>query len=149
MPIVIRPAIDADDARCGEIIASVGGTLVERVPHARAALEDDSPLSRGGRERLIAEVEGKAVGFVDFEPDGYIKYLFVARGHHRRGAGSALLVAAERAIGPPTYLSAHAVNDRALRFYMERGYRVVGGKVEEDWHGGPVVWIELRKDAPG
>ncbi|MCH7931562.1 MAG: GNAT family N-acetyltransferase [Proteobacteria bacterium] len=149
MPIHIRPATDADDARCGEIIASANGELAERVPHARAVLEDGSPLPRDGRERLIAEVEGKAVGFVDFEPDGYIKYLFVAQRHHRRGAGSALLAAAERAIGAPTYLSVFAVNDRALRFYMERGYRIVGGEVEEDWHGGPVVRIELRNDAPG
>jgi ribosomal protein S18 acetylase RimI-like enzyme len=75
-----------------------------------------------------------------------VKYLFVHPNAQGQGIGDALLTAAETAIGGAVTLSVLSANDRGLRWYLKRGYRIAGGKLEENWQGGPAVWLSLRKD---
>jgi GNAT superfamily N-acetyltransferase len=145
---VIRPATPEDDARCGVVLASAlsATSCAERLPHARFIFADDSPLSRDCGTRLVAEDFGMVVGFIDFNEELCRTHrLYVHADWQGQGIGSALLNRAERACGGITYVSTPAVNDKALRWYLTRGYRIVGGELEDDWHGGPTVWIEFRK----
>ena len=124
----------------------IRSAYISRMPHAAELLADNSPLQPDGYERLIAEWDGVICGFIDFGlQNGYVRYLFVHPEFQGRGSGSALLLAAERLMGRPVTVSTPAVNDGGLRWYMRRRYEIVGGQLDEDWHGGPVVWVRLRK----
>ena len=60
---------------------------------------------------------------------GYITDLWIAPAHEGRGGGSTLLAAMESAIAGAGFreatLEVHTSNDRALRLYLHRGYRVL------------------------
>jgi GNAT superfamily N-acetyltransferase len=147
MTIIIRAGLPADDARCGEIVgaAAAASAYAARLPHARRALADTSPLPAEGRRRLIAQRADRVVGFADHRDDGHIKLLFVEPAAQGRGAGAALLDAVARRTGR---LSVHclAVNDAALAWYLGRGFRVAGGWLES-FHGRDAVWLRLERDA--
>ena len=147
--LTVRRAVAGDDPRCGVILSEsvLNTSLPARVPHAGALFADRSPLPDGGYERRVAELGGRLVGFLDFDPSrGYLKYLFVDPACQRRGVGAALLEVAERAIAGPVSLTTLSANDEALYWYLRRGYAIVGGELQEDWHGGPVIWLRLRKE---
>jgi GNAT superfamily N-acetyltransferase len=147
--VLLRAARGEDAAACGRLAAAalLAGGCAELLPHARRALEDDSPLPCEQGRRLVAERGGRLLGFTDFDPDqGYLRYLLVEPGHQRRGIGSALLRAVEAALAGAVTLDVFAVNHPALCWYLRRGYRIDGGELDEDWHGGPVVWVRLRKE---
>ena len=113
---------------------------------ARAALEDASPFACDMGERLIAEQGGAVVGFIDFvSTTGSIPYLFVLPLAQGQAVGGTLLEAAEAASAGPAQITVPAVNEHALGWYLRRGYREVGRQVQDDWHGGRVVWILLAK----
>jgi ribosomal protein S18 acetylase RimI-like enzyme len=151
VPIRLRPAEARDDAICGLLTAAAlaGNGVLDRLPHARAVLADRSPFPQRSNDRLLAEEEGQVAGFIDFAPRGRICYLFVHPRNQNRGVGSALLHAAEAAIVGPISLEVLSVNDQALLWYLRRGYSIVGREQQEDWYGGPVVWIHLEKTARG
>jgi GNAT superfamily N-acetyltransferase len=118
---ILDPAVVADDYRNGRQHA--GGRP-------------------GERETLVAELDGKVVGFVDVRVAypggshrplryGYVSELAVAEPVRRRGVGAALLVAAEawaRDKGCAyAVLDYNARNVDAGRFYRDRmGYRPAG-----------------------
>ncbi len=146
---VLRRADERDDAACGELVsrAASRAEYARKVRFALHFLADSSPLELPpSYVRWVAEQNGSLLGLVQFDPTaGYVKYLFTEPEAQGRGIGSALLQAAERAIEGPTRLTALWVNDTGILWYMRRGYRISGGELEADWHGGPVVWIELEK----
>jgi 2-phosphosulfolactate phosphatase len=152
--VILRDGGAADDAACGEVVGAAAATssYAPQVPHAAALLGDRSPLAQEGRRRIVAEAGGRPVGFVEFAAAddraeaGHVKYLFVHPNAQGQGIGDALLTAAETAIGGAVTLSVLSANDRGLRWYLKRGYRIAGGKLEENWQGGPAVWLSLRKD---
>jgi ribosomal protein S18 acetylase RimI-like enzyme len=144
---VLRPAGAAEDRRCGRLAAAalLASGCADRLPHARPVFADVSPLPCQG-QRIVAEWDATLVGFTDVDPGkGRVRYLFVDPRFQGQGVGSALLRAAEAALGGAVSLSVLAVNDRALRWYVRRGYQIVGAELDEDWHGGPAVWLELEK----
>ncbi|WP_299616266.1 GNAT family N-acetyltransferase [Pelagibius sp.] len=150
--MTLREGDVGDDAACGAIVGAAASTsaYAPRVPHAAALLGDRSPLSQAGRHRIVAEAGGQVLGFVEFLQDqteggGHVKYLFVQPEAQGRGLGDALLAAAEAAIEGTVTLNVLSVNDRGLRWYMRRGYRIVEGNLEEDWEGGPAIWLTLEK----
>ena len=57
MTVLIRAGTVGDDAACGEIVGTAGNAAIYagRLPHARDVFSDTSPLTDGGRQRLIAE----------------------------------------------------------------------------------------------
>jgi GNAT superfamily N-acetyltransferase len=151
--VVIRTGLVGEEGRCGEITASalISSTCADRIPHARGLFEDCSPYPCGACTRYVAELGGCVVGYIDFDsPARRVVRLFVEGDHQGLGIGSALLAAAEAVIDGVVSLTTLAVNDRALSWYMRRGYRINGGNLQESWAGGPVVWIDLEKRvAPG
>ncbi len=99
-------------------------------------------------------MDGETVGFCDFEPavwrspvagDWYVKNFFVRPEAQGSGVGRTLLDAVWQEAPEGLTLSAHAVNDTALIFYFKQGFEIFAGTLEDDWHGGPVVWLHLRK----
>ncbi|WP_420345656.1 GNAT family N-acetyltransferase [Pelagibius sp.] len=156
-PLHLRPGGAQDDAACGRIVGAAAATsaYAPRAPHAAPLLGDRSPLAQEDRQRIVAERAGRPVGFVEFRENGpkaggkasggHVKYLFVEPAEQGRGAGAALLRRAEEALGGAVSLTVLSVNDRGLRWYMKRGYRVTEGRLEADWEGGPAVWLTLEK----
>ncbi|MEQ9642177.1 MAG: GNAT family N-acetyltransferase [Alphaproteobacteria bacterium] len=143
MTIVLREASADDDEICGRIVGAAAGGAVyaERLPHARAIFADTSPLTRAGRHRLIATLDGKPVGFADFRDDGHIKYLFVDPAAQGRGAGATLVDAVQARTGA---IAVHvlALNDVGIAWYLRRGFRVVGGWIEP-LRDTDAVWLRL------
>jgi ribosomal protein S18 acetylase RimI-like enzyme len=154
--LVVRRGSASDDAICGQIIGAAGASSVylSRLPWAKIKITDTAALPIAHRSRLIAELDGIPVGFCDFEPAGwrspvpgdwYVKNLFVHPEEQSKGVGQALLDAVWQEAPGGLALSVHAVNDAASIFYLRQGFEIFGGTLEDDWHGGPVVWLHLRK----
>jgi ribosomal protein S18 acetylase RimI-like enzyme len=145
MSLLIREGGDGDDAACGQIVGRAAGTAVyaARLPHARALFADTSPLARDGRRRLVAELDGRPIGFADYRDDGHVKYLFVDPATQGHGAGVALLDAVQARAGA---VSVHvlAVNDVAVAWYLRRGLKVVDGWIEP-LAGQDAVWLRLAR----
>jgi len=91
----------------------------------------------GGRTLVVAEEDGARLGFGFFEPavdyftgdaDGHVGMIAVSETAEGRGAGAALLAAAEdwarRRGYPRLHLNVFAGNDRARRLYERAGYAV-------------------------
>ena len=145
MSLVIRDGTGKDDAVCGRILgAAAGGSVyAERLPHARALFEDFSPLSLSGKLRLIAEIDGRPVGFADYTvAKGHIKYLFVLPGTQGNGAGTALLAGVQDHVEGPISVHVLAVNDIGILWYLRRGFRVVDGWAEP-FEGKTAAWLKL------
>jgi ribosomal protein S18 acetylase RimI-like enzyme len=154
--LAICRGTQSDDAICGRILGAAGAASVtlSRLPWAKAKIAAATAVPIEHRSRLIAERDGEPVGFCDFEPAGwrspvagdcYVKNLFVRPESQGRGIGRALLDAVWTETSGGLALTAHAVNDAALIFYFRQGFEIFAGSLEEDWHGGPVVWVHLRK----
>jgi GNAT superfamily N-acetyltransferase len=152
----LRASTEADDAACGEIVGRGAGSsiMARRVPFAAAHLTDGSPLPiERTHERIVAVHEAvedgsteRIVGLAQFcRADRYLWYLFIDPTAQGTGVGSALLAAVEETMGFPLRLRTLAVNERALKFYLRRGFKIHSGWVEDGWHGGSVVWLELEK----
>ncbi len=149
MTFTLREGCEADNAACGILVsrAAMAADYASRISFARAYFAATAPLALpAGFQRIVAVDERGLVGLVQFDPnERYVKYLFTDPRAQGLGVGSALLDAAETAIDAPIRLTTLWINDRGLLWYMRRGYRITGGEMEADWHGGPVVWIELEK----
>ena len=100
---------------------------------------------RAAKPTWIAELEGRAVGFSDLEPDGHIDMMFVHADFQRRGVARALLTEVER--------QAHAAGLRRLYteasitarpFFERHGFRVVAEQqVAPD--GVPMINYRMEK----
>ncbi len=149
-PVIgLRAGSDADDAECGKImgLASAAGVTVSRLPFARGQITSLAPLARQGRRRIVAEEDGEVVGFIDFRlPSGHVRNIFVRPERQREGIGSLLLSAAEEQIGGIVTATVPAANEPGVRWYIDHGYKIIGGALEEDVHGGPAVELTLMKE---
>jgi putative acetyltransferase len=74
-------------------------------------------------EVWVGEVDGVLAGFIAFA-DGWVNQLYVAPGLQARGLGTELLDAAKRSHSS-LQLWAFETNERAIRFYERRGFRVI------------------------
>ena len=132
--------------------ADAAWQLKERIRRREGALDQRRSsflaLYRRGRDYLTFAVtdEGSGsadpddpdpndlVGFAVVRRDGYLSLLGVAPERRRSGVGSRLL---ERAFADHDGLTCHAkrTNRRALAFYADRGFHVVG-RLERYYHDG-------------
>lgn len=73
----------------------------------------------------VVEVEGRAIGFADLQPDGLIDMFFVAAGHTGRGAGRMLMTHIEAAARRRGLTRLHADVSRAAEgFFVRAGFSV-------------------------
>lgn len=79
--------------------------------------------SLSAHDTLVAEEEGRILGFGDMTADGYLDRLFVHREAQGRGIASALCAALEGRCSAPEF-TVHA-SKTARTFFQSRGYQVV------------------------
>ena len=76
-----------------------------------------------GRRALVAEEDGKIVGFADMTEDGYFDRLYVHKNFQRRGAATALTDELERGCAAPAFTVYASITARA--FFEKRGYALL------------------------
>lgn len=79
--------------------------------------------SLSAHDTLVAEEEGRILGFGDMTAEGYLDRLFVHREAQGRGIASALCAALEGCCSAPEF-TVHA-SKTARTFFQSRGYQVV------------------------
>ena len=139
---VVRPAAMGDLTDVARQFALLwpDGSLAEHEAEAAAILAG-KPSSTMPLVVLVAEAEGRVVGFVEVglrshaddcdpsRPVGFIEGWYVEPEHRRRGVGGALIRAAEawaRSQGCTEMASdAHVDNDVSLRAHEALGFAVV------------------------
>jgi RimJ/RimL family protein N-acetyltransferase len=109
---------------------------------------------------LVAEVDGRVVGFVNFgrardvesEADGEVYAINVHPDHWQVGAGSALLTAAQRGLADLGYRRAVLWvlpgNTRARRFYQRFGWAAEGVDRTRDVQGATVPEVRYGRPLP-
>lgn len=143
---------EADTDACAAIMLAIPLLARYGVATAEAARAGLADVFGGSCRGLIAEEDGRAVGFVvyavrgTFVHSGYVRTVAVVPGAQRRGVGRRLMDAAEAAIfeqGPNVFLLVAAENAGAQRFYEGRGYRRIGEIA--DYVRGGITEIVYRK----
>ncbi|AWK86199.1 GNAT family N-acetyltransferase [Azospirillum thermophilum] len=123
--IAIRAAVAGDAPRCAEIFLNGRRRAFPWQPPDRFRLEDYDACVHD-EEVLVAEVEGRVVGFVSIDrPDRFINALFIDPGWCNRGIGSALLREALGRLEGTALLSCAARNAAARAFYENQGWTPV------------------------
>lgn len=140
--VVVRPAVPRDltDVARQFLLLWPNGSLAEHEAEAAAILAE-KPSSTMPLVVLVAEVEGRVVGFVEVglrshaddcdpsRPVGFIEGWHVEPEHRQRGVGGALIRAAEswaRSHGCTEMASdAHIDNGVSLRAHEALGFEVV------------------------
>ena len=79
--------------------------------------------SLSAHDTLVAEEEGRILGFGDMTAEGYLDRLFMHREAQGRGIASALCAALEGRCSAPEF-TVHA-SKTARTFFQSRGYQVV------------------------
>ena len=79
-------------------------------------------------------------------PSGHVRNIFVRPERQREGIGGLLLTAAEAAIGGTVTATVLAANEPGIRWYIRHGYPIIGGALEQDFHGSPAVELTLTKE---
>ena len=79
---------------------------------------------------LVAEEDGRVIGFADMDAAGYLDRLYVHRDHQGEGVASALCDALEETVSGP--VTTHA-SITAKTFFEKRGYRVVREQTVVRW----------------
>lgn len=101
---------------------------------------------RGAAWTVVAEVDGRVVGFSDLLPDGLVDMLFVHPHAGRRGVARALLDAVEREARARGVTELRTFASRAARPVLERhGFTVVVDRVDNTARGVVVPNYEMRR----
>lgn len=74
-------------------------------------------------EVYVDEEDGKIRGFIGIT-QGYIAGVFISRDYQAQGIGSRLLDKA-KTLYPSLTLSVYAKNDRAVSFYLQKGFKII------------------------
>jgi ribosomal protein S18 acetylase RimI-like enzyme len=154
-----RPAIGADwwvRLAAPEDEAAVSDVLLRAGIVAWGGYLDTELIERANRGRAqpanLVAVDSRGIfAFVAWDgSSGEITRLFTDPRAWGRGAGSALLALAVDALADASrdqaWLYSEERNDRALRFYRERGWREVGEPRVRDWHGARLRELRLARD---
>lgn len=140
-PVVERTVPPGSDERAPAVwalkerIRRLEGLLVQR----RAVFD---AVYRQSACHLAVEPAGEVAGFALVQPDGYLSLLGVAPAHRGRGLGTRLL---ERVADdhPDADCHVRATNDRALGFYLDRGF-VVDRRVSGYYRDGTDAYRLVR-----
>lgn len=129
--------------------------LMPREYLERRSLEKCEALARAFPENtLVALAEGKVVGFlgycpeardfVSLRPASEIAGLYVLRAHQGKGVGAALL---DRALDllPEKRVALFVLrgNEKAIGFYLHRGFRFTGKSLTQTVPGGELTELEM------
>ena len=127
-PITIRPARASDAGGIAQLTTQLGYDLT----HADAADRLSRILLREDQQFFVADVDGRAVGwvhvafaeYIDAEAFAVIAGLVVDRDHRRAGIGRALMDRAETWARDQgcSRVSSSATRNAAHRFYENLGY---------------------------
>ncbi|MTI56277.1 GNAT family N-acetyltransferase [Geosporobacter ferrireducens] len=90
-------------------------------------LDKDENLLRSFRNStiIIAEHEGKVVGYVGYESNSLISFLFVDPSYYQKGIGTELLTRILSEVGEKAWLLVAKNNIAATKLYFEHGFRTV------------------------
>lgn len=80
-------------------------------------------------EVYVDEEDGKIRGFIGIT-QGYIAGVFVSGDYQAQGIGSQLLDKA-KTLYPSLTLSVYAKNDRAVSFYLRKGFKIIKEQKDE------------------
>lgn len=80
-------------------------------------------------EVYVDEEDGKIRGFIGIT-QGYIAGIFVSGDYQTQGIGSQLLDKA-KTLYPSLTLSVYAKNDRAVSFYLQKGFKIIKEQKDE------------------
>lgn len=100
---------------------------------------------------FVAEVNGKVVGHAraDLRANGtvYVVRLYLEYKFHGNGIGGALLAALENHFSDTkqVQLDVYEKNETALRFYLAKGYRIVGRNTKFQSKGEDVFELKVLK----
>ncbi len=93
---------------------------------------------------VIAEMDGKLVGFVTVDPrNGYLDQIVVAPEHWAGGVAAALMAVAKNLSPIGLDLDVNTDNIRAIRFYEKQGFFIAGAGVNP-MSGKPVHRMHWR-----
>ncbi len=148
MRIIIAEGNSANDHLCGIIMASaIAKGDIPRSLFRLDPLGKSTPLiPLGNDSRLIASIEGTPAGFTDYSTSKHhIKYLFVKPQFQGRGTGMALLDAVRTRIDQAITVNVLCKNEKAILWYLARGFRVVH-LWQEQFNGKKTVWVKLSRN---
>jgi ribosomal protein S18 acetylase RimI-like enzyme len=103
---------------------------------------------------LAALADEQVVGFISFlpvsrsfvsiQPSCEIVGLYVLKKHQKSGIGTALLNECIDILPPsPILLFVLERNEKAIRFYKQKGFRFTGKKIKQDVIGGQLIELEM------
>lgn len=91
---------------------------------------------------LVAEEDGRIVGFGDIDPSGYLDRLYVHKDYQRRGVATALCDALEGSVNAERIVTHASIT--AKPFFEERGYEVAWEQ-QELRHGTALTNYRMEK----
>lgn len=101
-----------------------------------------------GLEVLVADLDGRVMGFVAWKADGYIDLLYTHPAVARTGVATRLMDAAESDVmGRGVTLATVSASDVSRPLFERRGYRVVGEDLIEV-RGQVLRSTRMEKDLP-
>jgi ribosomal protein S18 acetylase RimI-like enzyme len=128
--LLIRPVADTEVFNaCARMMASSDPWATLGMNYEQCRLAFDGPC----KEVYAAEFENKLAGFVILQVwgsfKGYIQTICVDESFRGRGIGKQILQFCERrilAISPNVFICVSSFNKRAIKLYMETGFKLVG-----------------------
>jgi GNAT superfamily N-acetyltransferase len=126
MNIQIREFEEADREALRRLFMESRNASFVWAPAGAHSLDDFDRMTRGERI-LVATLEGVPIGFASlWEPESFLHNLFVHPVFQSRGAGGALLAACDQYFSGTPTLKCLKANDRAVRYYLSKGWQVKG-----------------------
>lgn len=149
----IRLAEPEDESAVSDVL--LRAAIVSWGPYLGVERIEQGLRGRAQPANLVA-IDGRGVfAFVAWdEATGEITHLFTDPRSWGRGAGAALLDLAVDALRDAScrqaWLHTEERNERALRFYRERGWREEGEPRVRDWHGArlrePRLVVDIERE---
>lgn len=126
--VVIAPAMPADMAEVARVFRAVRGHSLAYLPVLHSAEEDARHFSDVvfSRDRVLVargEAEPRILGFIAFS-DGWVRHLYLSPAAQGQGIGTKLLNMAQQQ-SASLQLWVFERNERAIRFYLQRGFRII------------------------
>lgn len=122
--IHIRPFEEADRENLRELFLESRRATFTWLDYETFQREDFDSATQG-ESILVAEVEGKIVGFsAVWEADNFLHSLFLHPDFLRQGIGSVLLAACMKDLGRPARLKCLCRNEKAIAFYQSHGWNI-------------------------
>jgi GNAT superfamily N-acetyltransferase len=150
MNIILRNRNSLDDVICGQIMssASKNSKEVNWLKIAQSPKTKEVSHRLFGNLRLIAILDGQAVGFTDYLISKcHIKHLFVEPQFQVKGIGTALLNSAQQKIQNTISVSVLSINKSALLWCIQRGF-IITNCWTENLEGRKVTWLKLFHPLP-